>query len=464
MRTLKALAACAICAAAVLAAAEAQEGFGFGAEAESGQAEASTSGFGLASGPRIGGSLEIGECLFFDELGDIGAVGLGDLYSAHLTVDAAGSKVDALLKLKASRPIIEDRPIEIIDEARLRLYMGSLSLEGGLLKQSWGKADSQGPLDVLNPLDLRDLTVTDSMERKIARPMLRAALSIGQATRAEAVFLPGFEGYRVATEGRWRPAQFDELEAQLEQLNEIWEAIPLPGPFTDVTYASLASALDTSSLSYSQAGARLTTSLGPVDLGLQYFFGYLPLPAVKFSGGALPTSVELGYDRYHQIGADFAAVIAGFNTRAELAANLTSDLEGDDPGVYNPALAFSLGFDRDLFAGINLNLQYAGSYRLNNGAIDRSAASFDIEKGTDALSSAMTAALMKSLFKDELSLKLTGIWELDDEDYLVMPSAAYALGDAEIELAAGIFGGDDGGQMGQYADSSYIRLSMRYSF
>jgi len=458
MRIIKTLAACALCAAAILAAADAQEGFGFGAEAEPEDA-AAPSGFGLASGPRIGGSLEIGGILFFDELDDIGSVSLGELYSARLSIDAAGSKVDALLKLKASRAIIEERPAEIIDEARLRLFVGGVSIEGGLMKLSWGKADSQGPLDVLNPLDLRDLSVTDSMERKIARPMLRAAFAIGQATKAEAVFLPGFEGYRIATEGRWRPAQFDQLEAQLDYL------VFLGAPATlDATYDSLASALETSSLAHSQAGARMTTSLGPVDLGFQYFYGYLPTPAVKFSGGALPTSVELGYDRYHQVGADFAAVVAGFNTRAELAANLTEDLEGDDPGVYNPSLAFSLGFDRDLFAGVNLNLQYAGSYRLKDDAIDRSATSFDIEKGTGALSSALTCVLMKSLFKDALSLKLSGIYEFDDEDFLVMPSAAYALGDAEIELSAGIFGGDEGGQMGQYADSSYLRLVIGYSF
>ncbi len=456
MRTAKKIASLGLCLAAVVAFAQAQDGFGFGAEGDEALSEA-TSSFGSASGPRIGGSLEIGGNLFFDELGDIGSASLGDLYSADLAIDAAGSKVDAFLKLKASRRIIEERPVEIVEEARLRLFLGNLSLEGGLMKLSWGKADSQGPLDVINPLDLRDLTVTDPMERKIARPMLRAALSIGQATRAEAVFLPSFEGYRLATEGRWRPAQFDELDATIQYLATF---NPL---LADLTYKSLYEALDMSSLSNSQAGARLTTSAGSVDIAFQYFFGYLPRPAIVIAMSPLP-DISLTHNRYHQIGADFAAVIAGLNTRAELAANLTEDLEGDDPSVYNPSLAFSLGFDRDLFAGINLNLQYAGSYRLNDEAIDESAMSFDIEKGTDALSSALTAVLMKSLFKDALDLELTAIWEIDDEDFLVMTSAAYALGDAEIKLGAGIFGGDQGGQMGQYADSSYVRLSMRYSF
>ena len=39
---------------------------------------------------------------------------------------------------------------------------------------AWGKADSQGPLDVLNPVDLTNLTVAETLDRKIAVPMLLA--------------------------------------------------------------------------------------------------------------------------------------------------------------------------------------------------------------------------------------------------------------------------------------------------
>jgi len=446
MKTLKSIIASSILAATVMTVAEAQADFGFGADDESKAAAAAPA----AAGIKIGGELGVDGTLFFDELDDIGAVALGDLYSARLSIEASGSKADALIKLRVSQDIIENRPQDIIDEARLRITLGNLNLEGGLLKLTWGKADSQGPLDVLNPLDLRDLTVVDSMERKIARPMVRSLLSLGQSTTIEAVFLPGFEGYALATEGRWRPDQFDELDATLLSFG--------------TTYAGLAAALDTASLSHSQTGARMTTSLGSVDLGLQYFYGYLPMPAVKFSGSPFPSAVELVYNRYHQIGADFAAVIAGFNTRAELAANLTEDLEGDEPAVYNPSLAFSLGFDRDLFAGINLNLQYAGSYRLNDDKIDRSAQSFDIEKDSEVFSSTLTAVLMKSLFKDALDLELRALYEFDDKDFLILPSAAYAIGDAEIEISAGIFGGDKDGQMGQYGDSSYVKIAMRYKF
>jgi hypothetical protein len=76
----------------------------------------------------------------------------------------------------------------------------------------------------------------------------------------------------------------------------------------------------------------------------------------KLSWGKADSVASLDYNHYHLIGADWAQVIAGFNLRAEVAAKLTSDLDDDDGSVYNPSLAWSLGFDRDLFAGISLTL------------------------------------------------------------------------------------------------------------
>jgi hypothetical protein len=56
--------------------------------------------------------------------------------------------------------------------------------------------------------------------------------------------------------------------------------------------------------------------------------------------------------------------LSGFNLRAELAANITEDIAGDDGAVYNPSLAWSLGFDRSLVAGIRATLQCNETIRL----------------------------------------------------------------------------------------------------
>jgi hypothetical protein len=61
--------------------------------------------------------------------------------------------------------------------------------------------------------------------------------------------------------------------------------------------------------------------------------------------------------------------------------------------VYNPSLAWSLGFDRSLVAGISLTLQCNETIRLLDGEINDP---LDIEAGTDITSTRITAALSKS--------------------------------------------------------------------
>ncbi|HSV55905.1 MAG TPA: hypothetical protein VLH39_02210, partial [Magnetospirillaceae bacterium] len=153
------------------------------------------------------------------------------------------------------------------------------------------------------------------------------------------------------------------------------------------------------------------------------------------------------------------AVLAGLNLRAELAANLTRDMEGGDPYVRNPHLVFSLGADRDLWQGINLNLQFAGDLRLGDLP-----SPFDIEAGTDTLRSTLTAVAFRRLFRDRFEARLSALWGFQDADYLMVPSISWTEGDAKVALSAGIFGGDAGGRMGQYRDADWVKLTFSYTF
>jgi hypothetical protein len=206
-----------------------------------------------------------------------------------------------------------------------------------------------GPLDVVNPLDYSDLSNLggDMIDLKIARPLVHASLLFGQFSRLEGVFVSGFKPALFAESGRWEPAQFAALR-QLPPQN-----IVRP---------------DTSTLDYAQTGLRFTTTIGGrVDIGAQYYYGRRGTPSVTMTASPpAPPVVTLAYDPYHQAGLDYAQVIAGFNLRAELAANITEDLAGDDGAVSNPSLAWSLGFDHDIF-GLTLNLQCNETIRLLDG-------------------------------------------------------------------------------------------------
>ena len=480
--------------------------FGFGTEA----AEAAPA----AVSAKIGGSLSFSMLAFPLELADGDFSDSAAFPAARIQFEAAGAKSDAFIGIRLDGATLTERPADILDEAWLRIYAGKTTIQGGLMRVFWGRMDSLSVLDVVNPHDLTDLTVRAEKERKIAVPMLRIAQPLGERASAELVYLPWFEGDRIAASGPWVPAALASGQAALKaamagQLYTAYKAsawaaayaaayaqiiannpnaqqasaIAAASAAADAAVASVDASLqaqaaseadaalanpfaspDTKRLDYGQAGLRLSAGLGGVDLGLQYFYGYLTTPAfdmnpasIAAAGGKIPVS----WNRYHQLGFDMAAVLAGFNLRLEAGANLTEDLSGDDPLVYNPAIVWAAGFDRDLFAGINLNLQAMGKVRLNH---DKITSPLDVEYGSDLTATRIAALLSRSFAQERVKLELLGMLGLEQADYLVEPGIVFVFGDAEVALRGRYFGGDAAGDLGQFRDQSYVNLSLKYQF
>jgi hypothetical protein len=382
----------------------------------------------------------------------------GEIFSGKLNFSAESSRAEGLIKLKfAPGPVYYDEKSPVyIDEAYLRAYFGRFDVEAGLRKLSWGKADSLGPLDVINPLDSSELypAMADSgdlMDLKIPRPLVHASLRLGQFSKLEGVFVPIFEPHRFAKSGRWAPARMALLSDP---------GIP---PGMTITLVNP----DTATLDYAQAGLRFTTTIGSSDLGAQYYYGRLPRPAVEiwFDPAANAINAGLLYNPYHQAGIDYARVFYGFNVRAEFAANITEDIKGEDASVYNPALAWSLGFDRDLFFGINLNVQADETIRLMNGGLGGAGfTDFDIEGGTDMSATRITATLSRKFLRDELEFRTAVVWGVEDRDFVIMPALIWTRGGIKIACSGGVFGGDKAGQLGQYHDNGFVKAAITYSF
>ncbi|MDR1219209.1 MAG: hypothetical protein LBK73_06310, partial [Treponema sp.] len=329
--------------------ATAQEfGFGFDDEDAGGMGGA----FGSALAVSIGGEVSASMTGFVEDFADGPEnVRLGDIFSGKLNFTAESAYAEGTINLKLAPALVyynEESPV-YVDEAYITAYFGKLAVTGGLRKLTWGKADSMGPLDVINPLDFSDLSdLSDMIHLKIARPLIHASFVLGQFSKLEGVFVPSFESGGFASSGPW-------VSPQMAMINEL--------PAQNVIRP------DTTTLDYAQAGLRFTTSIaGAADIGAQYYYGRMTTPVVIMTVDTPPV-VTFAYNPYHQIGLDYAQVIAGFNLRAEAAANITEDLAGDDGAVHNPSLAWSLGFDRDIFAGINLNLQCNETIRLLDGKI-----------------------------------------------------------------------------------------------
>jgi hypothetical protein len=438
----------------------------------------------------------------------------GDIFSGKLNFTAGGSNAEAVINLRLNTKFNNSfsfnnaaSPISF-DEAYLRAFYGSLTVEGGIRKLTWGKADSMGPLDVINPVDFSDFTsITDLLNQKIGRPMVHASYAFGPFTKLEGVFLPWFEGHRFASDGRWAPAQMARYQdAYTGDIKNAFDGALSRFPAASGLSSILLSALeqygtidtdslypDTDSLQYAQGGVRLTTTIGSSDIGLQYFTGNLFRPAVtigsfdEFSRALddilnginqsppdIPDEAalrdlfnkldfEIAYNRYHQIGLDYAQVIGGFNLRSELAANITKDFSGNDGLVYNPAILWSLGFDRDLLWGINLNCQINESVRLMHHRVGADWRR-DIEAGTEATSTRLTAILSRKFLRDELELNITGLWGIEDRDFFLIPALIWTKGDLVLRLSGGVFGGSRKGELGQYRDNYFVKLGLTYAF
>jgi len=482
--------------------------FGFGSDEDIGK-ETSESSFAV----KIGGEIAVEFSPYTHDL-EKQTISFKDMVSGKLNFKATGENAEAYAafnlnadsfgELWNESPRLNEptyTPL-IIDEAFLRGYIGSVTIEAGLRKLTWGKADSLGPLDVINPLDYTDLrNLTDIQAVKIARPLFHVSWDMDGFSKIEGVFIPNFTGHRFAEEGRWAPAQYAAMRetAATGILNRaLHKYPPAYAPLIQGMYPQTAAGFsdmplesaDMSTLKYFQTGLRFTTTIGPADIGAQYFYGnlfrpdfsiagvdvflddlvlknYPPIPGVNLNypylGNPSLLSPQLKYNRYHQFGLDYAQVLFTLNVRSEVAIHLTEDRQGDDGSVRNPFIGWSLGFDRDLFGGININIQCNETVRLFNDKVGDNPV-LDCEAGTDATATRFTLRISKKLFRDELESKVTCIWNVEDSDGYIIPALTWTVGSMSTELSAGVFTGKESGELGQYWENSFVRAGIKFSF
>jgi len=472
-------------------------GQGFGFEDDAGEQGGATLPF------NIRGKIEAGPTMFINDFkGGDGAepVLVSDIIKANTGFEINGKNAQAFLGFNlsyASFSEFKDNDFSLylprlIDEAWLKGYFGKFTVQAGIIKLRWGRMYTPGPLDVVNPLDYSNLTnLTESRDMKIARPLIHASFGFGEFSSVEAVFLPSFAPHRFAQNGRWVPSEYSKITDGVLNLFKANPALAPLLPFipdiTDRISSNVTAFPQTSSIDYFQTGMRFNTVIGSSDLGFQYFYGNYMRPSVIFSlssvndfivdlvgsinPGPPPTitpnysliKYNVEYSRYHQIGVDYSQVLLGFTVRAEFAAHITNDLSGSDGKVKNPFLAWAFGFDRDIFAEININVQLNENIRLLNDKVGNNPET-DCEAGTNVTSTRLMLMISKNFFRDKLECKVVNIWDIESSGFAVIPSVAWILNDLRIEMTAGFFAGAANSELGQYRDNSFLKLKMIYSF
>ena len=354
-----------------------------------------------------------------------------------LGINYSGSVSEFSGKFKFNRQLFTDYPEDILQEFTARLYLGDFILEAGKMKLVWGKGDKVHVLDNFNANDYTDFIVPDYIDRRIAEPMFHIIYNAPVGMRLEGVWTPIMTADRLASSGMWQPALTAELTDQVRELVQHDLAAKLAtleadsnNPYKQSAYlTALNDATSFSadslykdnlkSLKFGQAGLRSTFTLGPVDLGVSYYYGHYKQPSANLQNTIIYKALnykiideagnteytqdvsksiahsmlngrvddedlkslkqkydiknslpELYYDQLSVFGLEAATVIGPFNTRAEFAYNLTNDIAGDDPWVKNNSIAWEFGFDIDLpIHNINLNAQTTGKYILHKNEI-----------------------------------------------------------------------------------------------
>ena len=440
---------CFLSCIAMLYAEEAADDFGFDSEAESGSA------FSID----IGGKLSLGGSFYFNDFKTFKDVQPGSLVEGKLHVHATAPMTEAYFGVKLNgktlAPLLgktqavfpeEPQIAPWIDEAYLKILFGQVVIAGGVQKINWGRAENLSVLDIVNPRDKTDLTLMYApQEMKIARPLISATVYLPHDLKLESVYLPVFEGNRIVTgkTDRWYSQQFDRIVQ------------------TDPSFFTRAiDTVKTNTLAYSQGGGRLTAAVGGKhDFGIQYFYGRLPELVFET---LTPTTFTGLYNPYHHIGIDYGVGLGPVSLSAEFAANITSDLSGNNPSIYNPSLAWNIGAVYSAPLGFTVNLTATENIRLHH---NRSVAQInDVEYGKKATDTKLAFSISQTLLRNSLEWKLGAIVGLEDADFCIMPGIHWQLATLLIDCNVGIFGGKKTGNFGQFYRNSFIRLTLAYEF
>ncbi|MBP5283688.1 MAG: hypothetical protein J6Y93_03375 [Treponema sp.] len=228
----------------------------------------------------------------------------------------------------------------------------------------------------------------------------------------------------------------------------------------DVTQAAVQSAVQ------AQVAAQLT------PLHAAYSSAYAGLPSVD-------------YDFLYVFGLEGATVIGPFNTRAELAFNLTNDIKGDDPWVHNNSIAWEAGFDINLpVHNMNLNAQTTGKFilgkdKIKNGGIDVEGlglihwdtlgTNYDVDYDNTGkyMRNQVIVDITDNWCYEKIKLDLKGIYQIETQDLMVLPTLTFILADTfELNLS-GLYiwcGDEEESEYYAWRNNDYFSIGCKYQF
>ncbi|MGM0501276.1 MAG: DUF1302 family protein [Bacillota bacterium] len=359
-----------------------------------------------------------------------------------------------------------------IEEAFMRLYYDNFDLAVGKKKEVWGKGDQLHVVDHLNGQDLTDFINPEYLERQIGEEMIKTNYYLGSGT-LEVVYTPEFTPNNLAQEGNWvvnEMQQLNDLEPTLINEFGLTAAAKVQDSFAELDHE----------VEDGQLALRYTNSKSGYDYGFSFYQGYLKTASMnqtaiaKLKQGAYSTNqweqfiadLNFHYDQVSILGAEFSSVLAGINSRAEIAYFLTEDTAGTDIDVHNNKIAGLIGGDRDLpWHNLNLNLQVKSEYILDNEEIENNPSDLEYNKDEQYFNNLVVLEVQDEFDNQNILPSTTVAYNLGTDDYFLDNEIEFKLkDDASLQFNYKLFGGDSQTEFGQFANNDYLSAKFTYDF
>ena len=207
-------------------------------------------------------------------------------------------------------------------------------------------------------------------------------------------------------------------------------------------------------------------------------------------GGEVNSLLSLNYDQMQVFGLEAAFVLWKFNTRWEVAYNLTEDTAGDNPWIKNNSISWVAGFDIDIpIHNLNINIQDNGSYilkndKIKNGGInvaglgtldwDTIGTNYDVDYKSDDkyVNNKLIVLLSDKWLNEKLTTEIQGIWGIEHDEFMVAPKVEYNVIEGLTFAIRGVYlysNNKDGEFYNFTADSenhdkAFVQLTAKYQF
>lgn len=360
------------------------------------------------------------------------------------------------------------------------LWRSSFGLDVAVGNQvfSWGRTDFTAPLSTLNPMDLRDGPLDASSSPLLPVWSVEVSQRLGDVTLT-GVWIPWFQPHRVDLFG----SDWAVMRPGLD--------LPIPEPFSlmldavDPTrYEELQDVFMTTrdppqdGVTGADAAARLTTTVGPVDLGITYAYQWDRTPSFVYDNDAfipallgviggdaasVPTlrrSFSSTYKRRHLAGLDFATTWGPVGIKGDVAFSHQRTFYTDDMRPFRrPSLLWALQLDYLLGEVLALSVEVSHL------------AVFDLPAGTKLAviePQTVTVSWMAQLLLfEQLELSVIGIWGASVGDLMLKPRARWrlsALAAVEVGLALFVAGPDPQSFASLYDANDFVYLDTSFNF